>query len=266
MRGYVINLARSVKRRVHVTGELAKTGIEYEFVDAVDGRLLDLTDEKLIDQAVIGTIWFRPGVAGCAFSHLNAYERILACGTDAALVLEDDVVLPNDLGRLCDELSGQLSGAEVILLNYDSPQGLRMSREGLVRLAASRQLALPIDVSEPASSAAYLITREACRRMVENARPFKARPDNWGHFYAEGMLDRIRCVVPLPVLKEPRFDSDIDYNKPGGLKSKLVKMVTDYEIKPALDLLAYRRRRIWRKQIRVEFVNEPFVVRPTRLD
>src|SRR5262249_4415431 len=53
MRAYVINLARSLDRRAHITAELQKTGLDYEFITAVDGRELDLDDPTIVDSALI---------------------------------------------------------------------------------------------------------------------------------------------------------------------------------------------------------------------
>ncbi len=48
MRAYVVNLARSPERRAHIIAELEKSGIDYEFVDGVDGRDLDLHDAQTV--------------------------------------------------------------------------------------------------------------------------------------------------------------------------------------------------------------------------
>ncbi len=58
-----------------------------------------------------------PGTA-CVLSHFHTYQKILEDGRDRALVLEDDVVLPTDLGDLVDEVAHHLTGAEVALLDY----------------------------------------------------------------------------------------------------------------------------------------------------
>lgn len=266
MRAYVINLARSSERRAHVTAELEKVGIDYEFVDGVEGRDLDLADPLLIAPSVLDAQWFRPGVAGCAFSHLRVYEKILADGLDWALVLEDDIALPGDLERLAETVYRHMDGAEIVLLNYDSPDVCKMSKEGRMELPSSRLLVLPLNVNQPASSAAYVITRDACKRMVECIVPFQARPDNWGHFFNKGALDRVRCVMPLAVIKDPRFGSTIDYNAQGSLKSRVLGIVLRYDLHFLEQIIAYRRRRIWRKWTRAELVDEPFIARPSRLD
>ena len=51
MHAYVINLARSLDRRAHITAELKNTGLDYKLITAVDGRELDLHDSTLIDSS-----------------------------------------------------------------------------------------------------------------------------------------------------------------------------------------------------------------------
>jgi glycosyl transferase, family 25 len=267
LHAYVINLARSPERRVHVAAELQRAGIAYEFVDGVEGTDLDLADPGVIDPSMLDTSWFLPGIAGCAFSHLRVYEKILADNLDWALVLEDDVTLPNDLARLAEAAAGYMKGAEVVLLNFVSPSGLcKMSRHGSIRLPSARQLVLPLNVKEPlGSSAAYIITRDACKRMVVSIVPFRAHPDDWGHFFNIGALDRVRCVMPMTVHQHSSFASTIAYHDQNGLKARVLAVVQRYNISFLNQLIAYRRRRFVRKLSRFEIVNEPFVAKPSRL-
>jgi glycosyl transferase family 25 len=264
MHAYVINLARSPERRAHIIKELAKSGIDYEIVNGVDGRDLDVLDPQIVAPSVLNKSWFRPGVAGCALSHLRVYQRILADGLDWALVLEDDVTLPADLATLVDDLANHLIGAEVVLLNYDSKDPCGMSQEGSVRLPSSRLLVLPIDVGQPASAAAYVITREACRRLNESVMPVRVRSDEWGFFYREGVIDRVRCVMPLTVTKNPCFGSTIDYHSRGSVKARL--LAAGAQIPLLYYAIAHRRQRIFRQWTRTELLDKPFVEKPSRLE
>lgn len=266
MHAYVINLARSPERRAHITAELDKHGIDYELVAGVDGRDLDVHDAAIVDPSVLNTSWFRPGVAGCAVSHLRVYQEILAAGVDRALVLEDDIIVPADLSRLAGSVAGEMTGAEVVLLNYDSKVTCKMSREGVTPLPSSRMLVLPIDVSQPESAAAYVITREACERMIKKVLPFQARADDWGHFYTEGALDRVRCVMPLTVSKAPEFASTMDYNSQGSVKARVLRIINRYDLRLLQKAITYRRQRIWHKFTQAELVDEPFVAKPSRLE
>src|SRR6185437_7924099 len=84
------------------------------------------------------------GTAGAALSHINAYKQIIADGLDEALVLEDDVILPAELGSIVDAVVDHLTGAEVVLLSVDSPEPCKISREESTLLPDARHLALPI--------------------------------------------------------------------------------------------------------------------------
>jgi glycosyl transferase family 25 len=267
VRAYVINLARSFDRRAHITAELEKAGLEYEIITAVDGQDLDLGDPAVIDPSFATRIVFPAGSAGAALSHLSAYRKIIDDGLDAALVIEDDVMLPAGLGSLADAVAGQLSGAEVALLSVDSPEPCRMSREGSVTLPSRRLLALPVDVSQPRSAGAYVVTREACERMVKCLLPIRVQADMWWSFYREGLLDRVRCVLPPPVEKDPKFISTIgSYSLRDGARARLADPIMRAKIPVLHQALAYRRRRIYRQWSRTELVDEPFVEKPSRLE
>lgn len=137
---YVINLARSPERRKHITAELRKAGMDYQIIEGVDGRDLDLDNPAMVAPSLLTSCPFPAGVAGCALSHLRVYEAMLADGVDSALVLGDDVILPADLGNLIDVIADHLTGAEVALLNYEGTR--RMSLKGSASLPPARLLAL----------------------------------------------------------------------------------------------------------------------------
>jgi glycosyl transferase family 25 len=267
VRAYVINLARSSDRRAHITAELTKAGLEYEIVTAVDGKDVDLGDPAVIDPAFVTGIVFPAGSAGAALSHLSVYRKIIDDGLDVALVIEDDVILPADIVSLADAVAAQLAGAEVALLSVDTPQPCRITREGSVDLPAQRLLALPVDVSQPRSAGAYVITREACERMVKCRLPIRVQADMWWSFYRDGLIDRVRCVVPLPVEKNPKFVSTIgSYSLGRGAWGPLIGLIMRARIPVLRQALSYRRQRIYRQWSQTELVDEPFVEKPSRLE
>ena len=268
MYAYVINLARSVDRRAHITAELKKTGLDYEIITAVDGRDLDLSDPTIVDPSLATKTASMAGAAGCAFSHLSAYRKIIADGLDAALMLEDDVILPSDLGILADAVADQLAGAEVVLLSYNTPYPpCKLGREGSIHLPSSRLLALPIDINQwLMSSGAYIITREACERMIKCAPPVRVPIDDWRFFYREGVLDRVRCVTPVPVPNNSKLVSTIgSYTLGSGLRARILWPLVNRKIPLLHQALSYRRQRIQRRWYRSELVDMPFIEKPSRL-
>lgn len=274
MMAYVINLERSTDRRQHIEAQLAKASVAYEIVPAIDGRQLDLSGPQLVrpgepnewHSPLWATTWALPGVAGCALSHLLVCERILTSGDGQALVLEDDVILMPDLTEVLDALTEHLSGAEVALLNFDSQErSCGLSSSGATPLPGRRSLALPLDVAAPLSAAGYVITREACRRMLEQMTPARAKPDDWAFFYRHGVIDRLRCVTPMPIQKSPSFSSTILYD-PGTLKARLRTLAFSHR-SPFLDrATAWRRRRLMSTGTNFELVDQPFREKPSRHD
>ena len=266
MRAYVINLARSPDRRAHITAELRKTGLDYEIITAVDGRDVDLHDATVIGPSLLAKNAFPAGTAGCALSHIRAYRRMVEDGLDEALILEDDVTLPADLAAVADAVASHLTGAEVALLNYGSPDTCKISLEGSVYLPQSRLLALPIDVGQLVNAGAYVITREACLRMIERGLPVRANADDWRYFYQDGIIDRVRCVLPLAVVKSPRFESTIGlYSLGNGIKARVVRPLVSRKIPLVHQMILYRRQRILRQWDRSEIVDVPFIEKPSRL-
>lgn len=266
MQTFVINLDRSPDRRAHMCAELRKTGLEYEMVSAVDGRDVDLDDTAIIAPELLAKSAFPQGAAGCALSHLRVYEKVLEYGLDHALVLEDDVTLPADLGTIADAVVPHLTGAEVALLNYGSANGCAMASTGAVALPDSRYLALPINLRVLVNAAAYVITRQGCERMVRSALPLRATADRWEFFFSSGLLDRVRCVLPLPVEKSAQFESTIGlYSLGDGVKARIVRPLVRHRVPGVHQMILYRRQRILREWGRSKVVDSPFVIKPSRL-
>jgi glycosyl transferase, family 25 len=269
VKAYVINLARSRDRRAHITAELKKTGLDYEILTAVDGLDVDLTDRTIVDPAMTYMTIFLAGATGAALSHLSAYKKMIEDGLDKALVLEDDVTLPADLASLADAVADQLTGAEVALLSYGSGAGsCKLSREGSVELPSERLLALPIEIRVVVSGGAYIITREACERLIKFIMPVRVNADDWWYFYREGALDRVRCVVPMPVHKESKLISTLGSYKLGhsSLKGRLVWALVQFKIPILHQVLNRRRQRIQDRWTHQELVDIPFIEKPSRLD
>ena len=91
---YVISLARALERRANISGRLGDAKVQYEIVDAVDGKTLAL--EKLGNRLQNDLAYKRyqhrltKNEIGCFLSHYNLWERMLSERTPCALILEDD--------------------------------------------------------------------------------------------------------------------------------------------------------------------------------
>ncbi|RYF38979.1 MAG: glycosyltransferase family 25 protein, partial [Comamonadaceae bacterium] len=95
---YVINLARSVDRRLAMSEKLAGSKATVEFVDAVEGRAAD----RALYPMAHG---LSDGEVGCYLSHVAVWRLLSKSSHESALVLEDDVVFNENLDDLCDTFS-----------------------------------------------------------------------------------------------------------------------------------------------------------------
>lgn len=92
MKIFVINLARNPERLQRMESLLGAQGLEFERLDAVDGK--KLTDEDVArwsQKKPDGSLCLSPSEVGCMLSHRHAWEKIAAMETDHAVILEDDI-------------------------------------------------------------------------------------------------------------------------------------------------------------------------------
>ena len=103
---FVVSLPDCAERRETISKTLSNLGVEFEFVDAVDGRQgLDSQYEDQIDRAGVrrAGLILSDAEFACALSHLNIYRRIVSGNIAYALVLEDDAI---PYPKLVDFLDG----------------------------------------------------------------------------------------------------------------------------------------------------------------
>lgn len=259
MQAYVINLVRSPNRRAHIIGQLDAVRANYEMVTGIDGRDVDLTAIQLVEPAWANSCVVHPGLVGCALGHLKAYQKILDDHLDSAYILEDDILLPTDSNVLISAIARHMSGAEVALLNFHSQGPCRITQAGAGPLPSSRLLAQVVDESQTGSAGDYLITREACARMVKTILPVRAVADDWVFFYRRGDIDHLRCVVPMPAIQSPAFRTITSgYHRPGNLYANAREAIAGSKVPIVHQALAlWGRRHTQRYAIgRTEFVED----------
>ncbi|WP_341875476.1 glycosyltransferase family 25 protein [Enterobacter hormaechei] len=115
MRTFIVNLKHSLERRAKMECQLSELNIAYEFIEAVDGRKMTETELRNVTRET--NYAFLPGEVGCALSHQKIYKRIIDENIDAALILEDDVVLNSDLREILNSVTLSKTKPEILLLS-----------------------------------------------------------------------------------------------------------------------------------------------------
>jgi len=187
----LINLAGSKDRLATAQAELSRSGLSFERIEAVDGRLRSA--EQLAQLAPWDRAAFfkplSPGEVGCYLSHVAAAERIVQAGWPCAVVLEDDFRLKEGFAEALAALAarpslphmvkfeGRLSGGEAV--------GMLDSGHWLMRYRRP-----------PINAIAYLWTQEGARRFLEVARPLRRPVDVQFKHWWEGDLDIVSLAPP----------------------------------------------------------------------
>jgi len=203
-RVFVVSLRRATQRRERVTERLA--GLRFEFLDAVDK--LDLDREQLVRARTYDERRTRRayrhrrdmslGAIGCALSHRQLYEQMIAKGWERIIVFEDDVVpREGSLGGLADALGELPASWELCYLGYWQNEtittGLRLRQAaylalapfGLSRWCPGEVLRLlPRSFSPRLRRAgrhmcthAYAVTREGARKLLAAQTPVALSAD-----------------------------------------------------------------------------------------
>jgi glycosyl transferase family 25 len=246
---YVINLPDSTERRAAMEKQLQTSRLDYEFIEAVDGRLLTSVERSsLVDKEAVTRYpwWLTPGAIGCILSHKLVYERV-AASAEAALVLEDDAILPNGLDDTVAAMTAVLPDDGVFLLNFRSLKPCRLERASLAAIR-THEFFTPIDPRQPVSTLAYLVGPAAAQEMADLILPVRFAADSWGEYVAAGTIGSLVCVLPRPVMPIQTAVSTIRHDGRRGFRAAA------RETFPALQIRMLNRRRVAWIQNRVELV------------
>jgi glycosyl transferase, family 25 len=249
MKTFVINLKSSLDRRQFMARQLDTLPVEYEFIEAVDGR--KLTNEQIEASCDMNQVraWpelLTPAMIGCSLSHYKVYLEIVNRKIPYAVVLEDDTYLTPQFLPIVARIQKALVGEEInrqipVLLYYQSKQSVPFSSKAAYTLGDDVALYYPIDIWKPITTAAYIVTQEVAQKLVQLVFPIKFSPDSWAVFHREQAIDGLCCVLPLPV-RSGFFKSDIGYelNKP---LNRFVKLLEEKSIFPVPQILKHRRQK-----------------------
>ena len=139
---YVLNVKKFVERRVFMEKQLAKVGLEAEFIFDWDAD--ELTDQ-IIERYFAKDNNLSAAQKSCALKHIMALEKIAESNSAFALVLEDDAVFGKEfslgLQRALTQ-SEQFSDDKVIYIgsggNFFTPKSQRKSGQYLYLGARGR--------------------------------------------------------------------------------------------------------------------------------
>ena len=174
-----------------MTAMLASRGIEPTWFDAVDGRIM--TDEELAHHVdrVRAEREYGPlsrAEIGTSLSHLGIYRKMVEQQIPCAVILEDDVELPEDFSCLLDR-DGPCGLASVF--DRDQPVMVQMTHVRRGYRWGSQRIGVR-EIVKPHGgvwlTSGYFITLAAARNLLQHAYPVFMVADHWRYFERQGWL------------------------------------------------------------------------------
>lgn len=191
---YVINLDRSPERLEEFMAEARRAGVAVQRFAAIDARTLPDPIPGLAYPD-----WVRSGhrgLAACTLSHAAVWRRIAAGDAPWGAVFEDDAILSRALPAFLADPDWIPPGIDLVKLDtmYD--------REffGVLGRPAPAGRRLRRVVSRHLGAAGYLISRDAARRLVDQADPLRMPIDHLLFGYEAHRQHRLRFLQVDPAL------------------------------------------------------------------
>jgi glycosyl transferase family 25 len=198
MKIFVINLDQSTDRLSHMAAQLERLGYDWERFPALGPAHIEDMSRTLELPLLRGRC--TAPEKGVTLSHYSIWKKVLAEGIDHALVLEDDVHFCRDARILVESVKEKISRGfcyDIIKLEtflagiFVDRKGLNLSaRTGLHRLRSNHT-----------GAAAYVISRDGCRKMIDRYE-FADRPVDLVMF--DGDLEEMSVfqLHPAPCIQD----------------------------------------------------------------
>ncbi len=250
---YVTNLKTSVERRLFMEKQLKKININYEIVDCVVGAELSAEDiSSKCDMVSINKLnekleWFNKGMIGCTLTNQKVFNDIISRDFPYVLFLEDDTVLPENLPEILDNVETFIKQGDLILLFWNSWNPLFLEKNP-IKTQFGFNYYTTKNYKDITCGSAYIVTKEAARKMLAANTPIHVSPDTWGFFYDSGCINRILCAYPHAV-QTADFTSTMQIGK--FLWTR--RIIDKYKIFPFYQYLTYRRKKLKLRSHKVVF-------------
>lgn len=164
----VINLDRAGDRMAEIARNAAESGLSIERISGLDGKAVPPAQWVDVDEALFARRTGRgllPGEYGCYRSHLAALSRMVESGVPAAIIVEDDIVMPPDLIARASAMMETLPSADVLKLVNHRAHGFEPAAVTPRGDRIGRCLWGP-----QGSAACYLVTRSGARKLLSSLK------------------------------------------------------------------------------------------------
>ena len=215
---------------------LAPLGVQYEFIEAVDGSKLsgkEISDARRRGSGITKK-WpnrqpMHPAEIGCALSHLKVYEKIVDDNLDYACILEDDIYIDHpqylrdilekdNLVALNKKRAFDFIYLELILLDKTRWMNfLPIAQIDLYTRWRKTKIRKNLYLCKPCQAplwgtAGYIVNRRACEVFLKEGHPV-SKPSDVLTGCAELFGIQQYILNPLPIRQNDEFESTIGHEQ-----------------------------------------------------
>jgi GR25 family glycosyltransferase involved in LPS biosynthesis len=217
---YYINLEHRTDRKEHVEKEISKIGFKgpVERINAAFGKNMDnqyvpknLFTNEAIEATkrktdITNTQTMTKGGMGVAMSQRWVYEKVLTGAEDYALILEDDITIPDGFMKKIEDTIKKIKYYDILWLGYHVKDNLSVGKE--------------FDIPEKIWGLfGYIINKKAAKRMIE-MYPITLQLDTeipkvFPDLVVLALKEDARLVLSPLSEEATQFGSDIQFDREG---------------------------------------------------
>lgn len=197
---YVISLERDKEKRKAINETLQSFGLDFSFIDAVDGIMLSESQINSIREKSVGAVVSRaipptPGEIGCTLSHVKAYQQMLKENQEWACILEDDVILDERFKVFIDTFqSSAVLPEDLYLMGGQacsvSKRIIKSNRN--IRCVGGQEFYKTIRSQYLVQgTCCYLVSSNMASRLISLSEKKFILADNWGYLSENKYINRI---------------------------------------------------------------------------
>ena len=189
MKIFIINMIRSTERRRRMEQQLNKQNLSFEFIEAVDGHAMSEVEKKQHSRKT--NYAFLPGEIGCALSHQKIYSKMIDENINKALILEDDVILPDNLNEILKSLNVNNKKPMVVLLSRVNKYIKKPTTHLIDEYAIHK-------TQQATTAHSYIVNKKAASTLLKNLYPIWMTADKWSLFEDMSLI-KVFSIIPHPI-------------------------------------------------------------------
>jgi glycosyl transferase family 25 len=219
----------AVERRKHISQDMVNLSLNYEFVDAIDGKELSGEEKNFFNPKRN----LKDSEIGCFLSHLRCYKKLLETDADFAVILEDDTKVTSELKSFLSSDFFVKDYSLLFLLADD------FGANGFVyQLSSEMSIFGQFEIfkltSAPYCTNAYLISRKTAQLFLDENLSFNSPIDHYAN--VRDKVDFYSLKTSICFVNEQSSVGSITSESWSPLKQKLRTLPVFYVVRDLLKL------------------------------